>query len=82
VIEAAPRFDSKLGATVPWLLSIAAKEHARALRRRGREANALARLRGRELLEDADHLRLEEQIDAARLGCNARWRPCHLLSAR
>ena len=72
VIDAAPRFDSKLGRAVPWLLGIAAKEQARDVRRRGREAKALARLRGRELLEDADHLRLEEQIDAARLAPQVR----------
>jgi RNA polymerase sigma factor (sigma-70 family) len=72
VIQAAPRFDPKLGRAVPWLLGIAAKEYARGARRRAREAKALARLAGRELLDDADHLRLEEQIDAARLAPQVR----------
>lgn len=71
-IQAAPRFDLNLGKPVPWLLGIAAKEHARTLRRRGREARAVARLKGRDLLDDADHARLEEQIDAAHLAPRVR----------
>jgi RNA polymerase sigma-70 factor, ECF subfamily len=71
-VEAAPRFDPELGRPISWLLGIAAKERAKSARQRGREANALARLSGADLLDDADLARLEEQIDAARLAPGVR----------
>ena len=65
-IESAPRFDPQRGRAVPWLLGIAAHERARARRSRRRETRAIERLEGRELLDQEDHQRLAEQIDAAR----------------
>ncbi len=67
VIGSAHRFDPERGAAVPWLLGIAAHQHARGVRRSCREVAALGRLAGRSLLDQDDYQRLEEQIDAARL---------------
>lgn len=67
VIDSAHRFDPERGAVLPWLLGIAAHQHAGTLRRSQREAGALGRLAGRSLLDEDDYQRLVEQIDAARL---------------
>ncbi len=67
VMGSAHRFDPERGAVLPWLLGIAAHQHARGLRRSWREAGALDRLSARSLLDQDDYQRLEEQIDAARL---------------
>lgn len=68
VIDSAHRFDPERGAVLPWMLGIAAHQHAGTLRRSQREAGALGRLAGRSLLDEDDYQRLVEQIDAARLG--------------
>ncbi|MBW3548679.1 MAG: RNA polymerase sigma factor [Actinobacteria bacterium] len=67
VIGSAHRFDPERGAALPWLLGIAAHQHAGRVRRSCRELAALGRLAGRSLLDQDDYQRLEEQIDAARL---------------
>lgn len=67
MIGSAHRFDPQRGPALPWLLGIAAHQHARGVRRSCREVAALGRLAGRSLLDQDDYERLEEQIDAARL---------------
>lgn len=67
MIGSAQRFDPQRGAALPWILGIAAHQHARVVRRWRRETGALGRLAGRTLLDQDDYQRLEEQIDAARL---------------
>lgn len=67
VIDSARRFDPERGAVLPWLLGIAAHQHAGALRRSRREDQAVSRLAGRSLLDEDDYQRLEQAIDAARL---------------
>jgi RNA polymerase sigma factor (sigma-70 family) len=77
VIESAPRFDSRRGRAVPWLLGIAANLVASEARRHRREGEARARLNGQRLLEEDDYVRLEEQMAAERIAPQLRdalWR--------
>jgi RNA polymerase sigma factor (sigma-70 family) len=66
-MASAPRFDRRRGAALPWLLGIAAHQHAGTVRRRVREQKAIQRLAGRDLLDRDDYQRLRERIDAARV---------------
>lgn len=65
VIESTHLFNPGKGRAVPWLLGVAANLIASEARRSRREHEAKARLAGRRVLDDDDHSRLEEEIDAA-----------------
>ena len=67
-IGAAERFDGRRGDPLAWLLGIAAHCAAAAHRRNVRETATARRLSGRALLADDDYERLEDRLDAARLG--------------
>jgi RNA polymerase sigma factor (sigma-70 family) len=66
VLGSLERFDPRRGRALPWILGIAANLCASERRRRAREREAVRRLGGRRVLQDDDHLRLEQKIDAAR----------------
>lgn len=66
-MASAARFDRRRGAALPWLLGIAAHQHAGTVRRRVREQKAVQRLAGRDLLDRDDYQRLRERIDAERV---------------
>jgi len=66
-LDSAHSFDPARGEAVPWLLGVAANEHANHMRRESRERRAFSKISGRRLLEPDDYVRLEEMIDAARL---------------
>ncbi len=66
-MASATRFDGRRGAALPWLLGIAAHQHAGTVRRRAREQKAVQRLAGRDLLDGDDYQRLRDRIDAERV---------------
>ena len=68
VIDASARFDPARGKAVPWVLGVMANLANDHRRRWSREQEALQRLGGQRVLEGEDVLRLEEALDAARLG--------------
>jgi RNA polymerase sigma factor (sigma-70 family) len=67
VLTSAGSYDPGRGEPSAWLLGITARLIANGRRRRGREAIATARIKGRELIDQDDINRLEERIDATRL---------------
>jgi RNA polymerase sigma-70 factor (ECF subfamily) len=68
VIESAGAYDPGRGEVLPWILGI--ESHLIADRYRGlrREREVLARSLGERSLDEDDYARLEDQIDAARIG--------------
>ena len=72
VIASAETFDPRRGRAVPWLLGIAANLSASEARRRAREREAAGRLGGQKVLDEEDHARLEQAIDAAAVGSHLR----------
>lgn len=65
-LEAAGRYDARQGAPIAWLYGIARNVMAVHGRGTARELKAVARLKGRRLLDDEDIAALEERIDAER----------------
>ncbi len=65
VMTSAASFDPHRGRAVPWLYGLASNVAARMHRQHFRERDATIRLAGRALLDDDDHLRVEQRIDAA-----------------
>jgi RNA polymerase sigma-70 factor (ECF subfamily) len=72
VIVSADRYDPGRGEPSAWLLGIASNVLANGRRRAARERDAVRRLQGRRLLDADDHQRLEDMIDAARIGPDLR----------
>jgi len=64
VMTSASGFDPKRGRAVAWLYGVAGHVAARMYRQSAREREAGRRLAGRALLDEADHLRVEQRIDA------------------
>lgn len=72
VIESAERFDPAKGEPIGWLFGIAANQLRTQRRRSWRQQAIAVRVSGQRLLEPEDQLRLEERIDAERLGADVR----------
>src|SRR5262249_6102666 len=66
VMTSASSFDPVRGRAIPWLYGLAGNVAARMHPRRVRERETTMRLAGRALLDDDDHVRVEQRIDAAR----------------
>jgi RNA polymerase sigma factor (sigma-70 family) len=64
VIESAARYSADRGRPVAWLYGIARNVVVDAHRRDARERHATSRIRGRELVDDADLAALSARIDA------------------
>jgi RNA polymerase sigma factor (sigma-70 family) len=67
VIESAQTYDPSRGPVVPWILGIEGNLWAERGRRVYREREVLTRTLGQRVLDDDEYVRLEEQIDAARV---------------
>ena len=64
VVESAARFDPARGRAVPWLFGTAANLIASSSRRRMREQQARSRLGGRQIMDQDDFARVEDQMEA------------------
>jgi RNA polymerase sigma factor (sigma-70 family) len=67
VLRSAAGFDPARGTARAWLYGVASKVLADGRRRGAREAQALARVSGRRLLQPDDYADLESRLDAAAL---------------
>jgi RNA polymerase sigma-70 factor, ECF subfamily len=65
-IGSSPSFDADRGTPRAWLIGIARIVVLGEYRRSAHESDKLRRISGRRLLDDADIVRLEERLDAAR----------------
>jgi RNA polymerase sigma factor (sigma-70 family) len=65
VVASIDRFDERRGTAVGWVLGIAAHLCASDARRRGAEAAAVGRLAALRVLDEDDHDRLVEELDAS-----------------
>lgn len=64
-IESAGRYDPSRGASIAWLFGIARLVVASRLRHEGRQRQAIAKLRARDLLDDDDAARIDDHLAAA-----------------
>jgi RNA polymerase sigma factor (sigma-70 family) len=67
VLRSAARFDPARGTARAWLYGVASNVLADGRRRGAKEAQALARVSGRRLLQPDDYADLESRLDAAAL---------------
>lgn len=72
VIESAHRYDAARGEPISWLFGVAANQLRAQRRRSWRQRGVAVRVSGQRLLEADDVARLEERIDAERLGDEVR----------